>query len=73
MTDLFGDLPPPAPPQRRVASFQCMCGCRDEVREPCPDLIPCWDAACQKAGRMMTRWHPGYDPPWTSARDWIGD
>lgn len=56
-------------PGRLVASFACMCGCQDEVREPAPDLIPCWGDKCRL---KMYRWRPPIAPPIHNARVWDG-
>lgn len=61
--------PPPAAPRLGlVASFSCHCGCQSEVREPCPQSIPCW--GCK---RPMHRWTPRHEPPLASAEVWDGE
>lgn len=52
-------------PSGRVASFSCVCGGQDEVREPAPATVQCWSC---KPARIMKRWNPGYDTPHVSAR-----
>jgi hypothetical protein len=53
-------------PSGRVASFSCVCGGQDEVREPAPRTVLCWNC---KPPRRMKRWNPGYDTPHVSARE----
>ncbi len=43
-----------------VASFACPCGARDEVREPAPAAMLCWNGRC---GGTMTRFAPRWAPP----------
>ncbi len=52
-------------PALLVASFACACGARDEVREPAPASVPCWQGKC---GRAMSRWTPDYVVPIGNAR-----
>jgi hypothetical protein len=48
-----------------VVSFACVCGARDEVREPCPREISCWSCP-----RTMARYEPRYRPPAGAGRVW---
>lgn len=42
-----------------VASFACSYGARDEVREPAPATLPCWD----RCDGTMKRFAPKFAPP----------
>ena len=50
-------------PSGLVASFSCVCGAQDEVREPAPETVACWN--CKT--RRMKRW-ASHDTPFVSAR-----
>jgi len=50
-------------PSGLVASFSCVCGAQDEVREPAPETVACW--SCKT--RRMKRW-ASHDTPFVSAR-----
>jgi hypothetical protein len=50
---------------RTVASFTCDCSASDEVREPAPETVDCWN--CRKP-LAMRRWRPRNEPPFVSAR-----
>lgn len=47
-------------PRWPVASLACRCGAEDEVKEPCPDVLPCWNC---KGGATMIRRAPRFLPP----------
>lgn len=61
--------PPPAPervwPGKPVASFSCYCGALDEVLEPAPEWVTCWQKGCDS---RMHRWTPRNPPPSRNAR-----
>ena len=46
-----------------IASLACRCGARDEVREPCPDTLPCW-----RCDGTMHRFTPRWTPPASAGR-----
>lgn len=41
-----------------IASFACPCGARDEVREPAPRTLPCWNRCDGTMIRFTPRWAP---------------
>lgn len=64
----MSDLPPRRLPPRRkppaqespVASYECLCGFRDEVKKPAPDRLNCPE--CKGKGSLR-RYVPRYAPP----------
>lgn len=52
-------------PGKPVASFACYCGAQDEVLEPAPEWVDCWEKGC---GAKMHRWYPRTLPPSNNAR-----
>lgn len=48
-----------------VAALACLCGARDEVREPCPNRLTCWQCGMD----TMERWEPLHVPPLNTARE----
>jgi hypothetical protein len=77
--DAFPDDPEPAPPPRparrpvrrpTVASYTCPpCGAREEVLEPAPAKVDCWN--CKRLLSMI-RWKPLHTPPTSNARRTTG-
>jgi len=72
--DLFAALAPMTEPSvhvdcpkrcHTVASFACDCGYRDEVLEPAPATVDCWNKGCPGP---MRRWSPRIPPPSGNAR-----
>lgn len=59
------DVPLFIGPRWPIANLRCRCDALDEVKEPCPDTLTCWN--CKGVGTMR-RYVPRHLPPLTAGR-----